>query len=218
MSASRTRCSAKASRPCSCSRPGRSPTRASGSSRCPTSPGTSAWITFDPRGNGRSDRPDRPADYGPRSRRRGRPRGARRDRHRPSACSSSHCAVAAGALVFATRTPSAWLGAVFIDPPPSRCPRRCPSAPALVRGAARDLRGLGEVEPPLLGARLPRLPRFLLRPLLSSEPHSTKQIEDSVGWGLEGRPGDARPHDRRRPAPTSRRSASCSGASAARCS
>ena len=41
-----------------------------------------------------------------------------------------------------------------------------PRARVLVRRPPRHRRGLGEGQPPLLGARLPRLPGLLLRPLL----------------------------------------------------
>ena len=61
------------------------------------------------------------------------------------------------------------------QPPLSRHP---------VRRAARHGRGLGEVQRPLLAARLPRL-RRVLHLAVVTEPHSTKQIEDGVGWGLE---------------------------------
>ena len=69
-------------------------------------------------------------------------------------------------------------------------PARARTDPAVRRTAStsastrvRDLRGMGEVQPALLGARLPAS-RVLLRPALP-EPHSTKQREDAVGWALE---------------------------------
>ena len=49
--------------------------------------------------------------------------------------------------------------------------------------------GWAKEQPRLLAARLARLPRVLLRQLLT-EPHSTKQIEDCVGWGARHRHGD----------------------------
>ena len=45
-------------------------------------------------------------------------------------------------------------------------------------------------------ARLPRLPRVLLLAACFPEPHSTKQIEDCVGWGLETDARDARARGR----------------------
>ena len=51
------------------------------------------------------------------------------------------------------------------------------------------------------GSRLPRLPRVLLRRLFR-EPHSTKQIEDCVGWGLETTPRrSSRAHYGAKPGP-----------------
>ncbi len=47
--------------------------------------------------------------------------------------------------------------------------------------------GLGEMEPALLAAGLAGVRGFLLSQMFT-EPHSTKQIEDAVGWGLETDP------------------------------
>ena len=57
--------------------------------------------------------------------------------------------------------------------------------------------GLGEVQPALLaGGRLRRLPRFFFAQMFT-EPHSTKQIEDCVGWGARHPPADPGRHHRR---------------------
>ena len=54
----------------------------------------------------------------------------------------------------------------------------------------RQLRGLGEVQPlPLAAATTPTSCGSSSR--VFTEPHSTKQIEDAVGWGLETTPRDA---------------------------
>ena len=124
-------------------------------------------VTFDPRGNGRSDRPT--------------------ERRRvPSARSSpttpSPCWTRPGRTARARRALSCG-GRVALDPrgrapgarrSAARRDRRRPSAlaPDAARASRRiavrraeldDRRGLGEVQPPLLAARLPRLRRVLLR-------------------------------------------------------
>ena len=63
-------------------------------------------------------------------------------------------------------TPSASRGAVFMSPALPITPRAARAHRALLRRRAARVRGLGQGQPPLLGARLPRLPRVLLRPLL----------------------------------------------------
>ena len=81
------RSSAPASRRSPCCRRGRSPTRATGSSRCPTSPATHRVVTFDGRGCGRSDRPAEPSAYSYLEYRRRHARRARRHRHRSGGAS-----------------------------------------------------------------------------------------------------------------------------------
>ena len=123
----------------------------------------------------------RPPEATPKRVRRGRARGAGRDRHRAG---GARRLLDGGAVVAAARRRH-----------PERVARRrlhraraCRSAsarrraPSIRRRGARHRRGMGQVQPPLLAARLPRLPRVLL-PQIFSEPHSTKPIEDCVGWG-----------------------------------
>ena len=114
-SASSTRSTARASRRCCCCRPGRSSTRATGRCRSPTSRATAACVTFDGRGNGRSDRPaERRGLRRARVRRRragGHGRdgdGARRDRRLSLG--------AQRALLLAAEHPERVDGAVFIAP------------------------------------------------------------------------------------------------------
>ena len=84
-------------------------------------------------------------------------------------------------------TPSGSTGCVFIAPG-LPLPPDTPRLKAIrLRRAARRVRRLGQVQPPLLGRALRGLPRVLLLAVFT-EPHSTKQIEDSVGWGLETTP------------------------------
>ena len=61
----------------------------------------------------------------------------------------------------------------------------------LVRRGARRLRGLGQVQPPpLAAATTPTSSQFFFSQIFS-EPHSTKQIEDCVGWAPADDAGDA---------------------------
>ena len=144
-------------------------------------------ITYDPRGNGRSDRPDTPAGYGPRkdaARRARRPRRHRypplrvrrplRDRrrrpaarHRPSGARRRRRLHDARAADLTRRGPSA---------PATTSRPCCPDYEGWAKSNRhywqQDFRGYLEF---FFGRGFP-------------EPHSTKQIEDAIGWGLEGSP------------------------------
>ena len=72
----------------------------------------------------------------------------------------------AAALLLAADHPERVRGALFMSPGAADHAAAARAHRPLVRRRAALLRGLGEDEPPLLGARLPRLPRVLLRPLL----------------------------------------------------
>src|SRR4051794_38851321 len=72
-------------------------------------------VTFDPRGNGRSDRPDSPAGYGPRKD--AEDAIAVLDATGTARCVFiAHCAIAGGALLLATEHPERVVGAVFMTP------------------------------------------------------------------------------------------------------
>jgi pimeloyl-ACP methyl ester carboxylesterase len=142
-------------------------------------------ITFDPRGNGRSDRPDRPEAYaywefmedG---------RAILEATRTETALLAGICDGGGWALMLAATQPAAALGVAAIAP----CvPRLTPGAPELpplpLPGAARHRRGLGEVERPLLASGLSRLPRVLLLRAVSGAALD-KQIEDCAQWGLDG--------------------------------
>ncbi len=173
-------------------------------------------ITFDGRGNGRSDRPDSAADYGARGRRRRRARRPRRHRHLAlrarGPLRGGRQRTAAGGESSRARPGRPLHVAGAADLAAASRADRLP-----LRRAAAGVRGLGEGESPLLGAGLPRLPGVLLRPLLSGA------ALDQADRGLDRLgPGDhARRRSRSRSRPpdsTSRPCASCSAASAARCS
>ena len=88
-------------------------------------------------------------------------------------------------LILAADHPDRVDGAVFIGRASLGGGGHAAERRSRLRRRARHRRGLGEVQPPLLAARLPRLRRVLLLEGSSREPHSTKPIEDCVGWGLE---------------------------------
>ena len=141
-------------------------------------------VTFDPRGNGDSDRPTRPEDYAV-------PIEAEHtlallDETGVERCVMvAHCGAAPLALLLAAGHPERFVGAVFMSPAlpltaplPERTGLDFEVELAEYEGWAktnrhywqRDFRGYLEF--------------FFSR--CFTEPHSTKQIEDCVGWGLEG--------------------------------
>ena len=185
--------------------PGRSSTRGTGRCRSRTSPATPACVTFDRRGNGRSDRPA------------GR-RGLRRAEFAADALAVLDAAGTEHAVVVGLSAGALWGAAARRRASRAGRRPRCSSAAAAavraehaarastsVRRAARDRRGLGEVQPPLLAARTTATSSSSSSAQVFTEPHSTKQIEDCVGWGLEttpetlaadlSRPPAARPAD-----------------------
>ncbi len=143
-------------------------------------------VTFDGRGNGGSDRPDSAADYGPEAGA-GDALAVLDATGTPRCVLVAHCAAAGSALLLAADHPERVQGAVFMSPalpltPP--LPERTGFSfdellPAYEGWAKRnrhywehDFRGYLEF--------------FFERGF--SEPHSTKQIEDSIGWALETTP------------------------------
>ena len=163
-------------------------------------------VTFDPRGNGRSDRPTDPADYATTAEFEGDllavmdavevgPGGAGRPVH----------AAPGARWPAAARHPERVPGRRG-----DRAERALARPPRPERGVhsferpAGHRRGLGEVQPPLLAAATCRgFVEFFFRTVIS-EPHSTKQIEDAVGWAMQTTPevadrGRARAVVRRRP-------------------
>ena len=144
-------------------------------------------VTFDPRGNGLSDRPETADEYGPRV--------TAQDALAvldaagvADAVIVCHCAPAAAALLLAVEHPERVRGAFFMSPGAADHAGACPSAPGHSFDAvlpeyegwakanrhywARDFRGYLEF--------------FFER--CFTEPHSTKQFEDSIAWALETTP------------------------------
>ena len=76
-------------------------------------------------------------------------------------------------------------GAVFIGPAVPLAPGHSERNVHSFQERARHRRRLGEVQPPLLDrATIEEFLEYFFSQIFT-EPHSTKQIEDCVGWGLE---------------------------------
>ena len=172
-------------------------------------------VTFDPRGNGRSDRPDDFEAY----------------RRREFAADALAVLDATGvdravvvswcdmgeSLILAAEHPERVAGLVFIAPPLSLGeaePRRLP-----LRRRPGDRRGLGQGDPRLLAARLARLPRVLLRqvPHRAALDQADRGLRRLGGWTPRWRrswPGSAAGRPR---SSTRRRWRRSARGSAARC-
>ena len=121
-------------------------------------------VTFDPRGNGRSDRPDSPEAYGPRATE--QDALAVLDAAGVEHCVLVvHCGPAPAGLLLANHADRV-RGALFIAPALPLTPPVPERTGHSFEADLPVLRGLGAREPPLVGARLPRLPGVLLRLLL----------------------------------------------------
>ena len=161
-SASSTRSTATRRRRSCSFRPGPSRTRGSGRRRSRTSRAISASSRSTPGEMARSDRPGTPDAYshwefvedG---------RAILEATGTEQALLGGLCDGGGSALMLAATYPASALGVFAIAPfvPAHAFASELPSLP--VRRGARHGRGLGEVQPPLLAARLPRLPRVLLR-------------------------------------------------------
>ena len=177
-------------------------------------------LTFDGRGNGRSDRPERAAAYAEREFAADALAVMDATGDRAGGARLALAAARSGRSLLAAEHPERVDGAVFIAPSVPLGAQPLPSA--IVHSfdeRARHRRGLGEVQPPLLAARLPRTSSSSSSRRCFTEPHSTKQIEDCVGWGLETTPETLVATTRCAIAlGARRRSASSARASAARCS
>ncbi|HEY6398831.1 MAG TPA: alpha/beta fold hydrolase [Solirubrobacteraceae bacterium] len=141
-------------------------------------------VTFDPRGNGRSDRPTRVEEY----------ELEVEAEHTLAVLAEAgvdrfvmvaHCGAAPLALLLAASHPERVVGAVFMSP-------ALPLTPPLAERSGFDFEAeLAEYDGWAKTNRhyWQRDFRGYLEFFFSrcfTEPHSTKQIEDSVGWGLEG--------------------------------
>ena len=149
-------------------------------------------VTFDGRGNGRSDRPTEPEAYRRARVRRRRPGRHGRHRHRARGADRGHLdGRASEALLLAAHHPERVEG-------PCSSARPCRWA-AASPGRAHAYSFEDELDTTEGWAKhnqhyWPEHYRGFLEFFMSrmfTEPHSTKPIEDGVGWGLETDPGDA---------------------------
>ena len=190
---SSTRSTARASRPSSCCRPGRSSTRATGRCRSRTSRATAAWS---PSTGAATAAPTGPRDAATTEREFAADALAVMDATATErAVLVSLSLGAQRALLLAAEHPERVDGRGLhrARPSPLGEPLAGRDVVPLGRGA-RHRRGLGEVQPPLLAAATTEGFLEFFFSQMFTEPHSTKPIEDCVGWGLETDAGDARRH------------------------
>ena len=192
-SRSTTRCSAPASRRCCCCRRGRSSTRGTGRCRSRTWRGIAAWS---------------PSTVAATVARTGRP-SPRRTREDEFAADALAVMDATGteravmvslsrgaerSLLVAANHPERVDRMVFIGPALPLAAGRAaqPGGPQDFERALDTIRGLGEVQPALLARATTRTSSSSSSSKMFTEPHSTKRVEDCVGWGLETTPRRSR--------------------------
>jgi len=143
-------------------------------------------VTFDPRGNGLSDRPETADEYGPRAT--AQDAVAVLDAAGiADAVIVCHCAPASAALLLAVEHPERVRGAVFMSP-------ALPITPALPERTGHsfdaeltDYEGWAKANRHYWARDFGGYLEFFFERAFS-EPHSTKQFEDSVAWALETTP------------------------------
>jgi pimeloyl-ACP methyl ester carboxylesterase/predicted glycosyltransferase len=147
-------------------------------------------VTYDPRGNGRSDRPDSPADYGPHAEvedalavldATGIPR----------CVFVAHCAIAGGALLLAADHPERVAGAVFMSPALPISPPRPERTGFNFWEPREDYEGWAKANRHYWEQDFPGYLEFFFGRGLP-EAHSTKQTEDAISWALDGSPDTLR--------------------------
>ncbi len=140
-------------------------------------------VTFDPRGNGRSDRPSSADAYGPRML--ARDAVAVLDAAGvPDCVMVVHCGSAAAGLLLCTSHRDLVRGAVFMSPALSLTP---PSPARVGHSFEADLpayEGWAKANRHHWARDYRDYLEFFFAEVFS-EPHSTKQIEDSIAWALE---------------------------------
>jgi pimeloyl-ACP methyl ester carboxylesterase len=143
-------------------------------------------VTFDPRGNGRSDRPGSPEDYGARI--------TALDAlavldatGTGDALAVAHCAAAGAALVLAAEHPERVRGALFMSPALPITPP-LPERTGFPFDEERDsYEGWAKANSHYWAHGYRDYLEFFFGRCFP-EPHSTKQLEDTIGWGLETTP------------------------------
>ena len=167
-------------------------------------------VAFDGRGNGRSDRPPGCGRYRVEEFAGRRPGRARRHPHRNGRSSSPSPAAPCGVRVLAADHPERVTGIVYIGPAVGLAPGVSgPAAAPFRRSATTTHEGWAKYNRHYWLRDWPGFLEFFFTKCFT-EPHSTKQIEDAIGWG-------SRPTRRRSCAAWTRSLAQRRGAARWRC-
>jgi pimeloyl-ACP methyl ester carboxylesterase len=143
-------------------------------------------VTFDPRGNGRSDRPDSPDDYGARITA-GDALAVLDATGTDDALLVAHCAAAGAALLLAADHAERVRGALFMSPALPITPP-VPERAGFAFDEERDsYDGWAKANSHYWATSYRDYLEFFFGQCFP-EPHSTKQFEDTIGWGLETTP------------------------------
>ena len=135
-------------------------------------------ITYDPRGNGRSDRPDRAADYGPQTD--AEDALAVLDATGTARCVFvAHCAIAGGALLLAADHAERVAGAVFMTPALPLTPARPERTGFDFEEERTEYEGWAKTNRHYWEQDFRGYLEFFFGRCFP-EPHSTKQLEDSI--------------------------------------
>jgi pimeloyl-ACP methyl ester carboxylesterase/predicted glycosyltransferase len=143
-------------------------------------------VTYDARGNGRSDRPQSPDAYGHRITA-GDALAVMDAAGVDDAVVVCHCAPAGAALLLAVEHPERVRGAVFMSPALSITPPLPERTGHDFNAVLPEYEGWAKTNRHYWGEEYRGYLEFFFGRCFD-EPHSTKQIEDAVGWGLETTP------------------------------
>ena len=176
-------------RPWCCCRPGRSSTRGSGRPRCPTWPGTSGWSPSTAGAAGRSGRPVGAAAYADGEYAADTLAVLDATGTDRAVLVGFSCGVAWSVHVAAAGTPSGSAASSRSRPSCGLAIGEPGAGGVRLRRAARHHPGLGEVQQSTTGCAggYDGLPASSSSAQMFPEPHSTKQIEDCVGWATADR-------------------------------
>jgi len=141
-------------------------------------------VTFDPRGNGRSDRPEGSSEYGPRIS--ALDALAVLDATGTDSCVLvAHCAAAGMAVLLAADHADRVRGALFMSPALPLTPPRPERTGFPFDEAREEYEGWAKANRHHWAEDFEDYLEFFFDRCFP-EPHSTKPLEDSIKWGLEG--------------------------------
>ena len=139
-------------------------------------------LTFDPRGNGRSDRPEAPEEYSIEATV-GDALALLDELDLDRVLLVAHCGSAEKALLLVTQHAERFVGAVFLSPALPITPPLPERVMSFTDPLPTD-EGWAKLNRHYWQRDYPGFLDFFFERCFT-EPHSTKQIEDGVGWGLE---------------------------------